>query len=332
MLSRETAIRQALSDLEARHVENTQEEERRRLEVAKNFPQIEEKVQERQGLLKSGLQMAFQSPQEAGQISQRMREKTQALNTEIRKMLGEAGLPEDYLQPVYTCPLCRDTGYVGEPVHELCSCMRSRILAIQYRDEGMQILQRQNFDAFDDSVFPDTPVPGKKDTQRQYMKKAAQFCRKYADGFENARDRGLVITGASGLGKTFLMNCICQRLLEKGHGVVILSAYRLAELLRMYQYDGSGAEQVQDLLSADLLAVDDLGSEPQSRNITGSGIYYIVSERMNAGKALLVTTNCDPDALYERYGDRIAARLCDPSRMQVLSLYGEDVRRFLRRS
>ena len=98
--------------------------------------------------------------------------------------------------------------------------------------------------------------------------------------------------------------------------------------MRAYQFDGKGTEQVQDILNCDLLAIDDLGSEPMIRGVTISSLYYIVSERNNANRAILVTTNCDSDLLYEKYDDRIAARLTAPSRMNVIEFVGKDVRRF----
>ena len=64
------------------------------------------------------------------------------------------------------------------------------------------------------------------------------------------------------------------------------------------------------------------------RGVTISALYHIISERRNANRAIVVTTNCDSDQLYEKYDDRIAARLTDPSRMSVIEFAGVDVRRF----
>ena len=183
-------------------------------------------------------------------------------------------------------------------------------------------------DTFDESIFPDTPIEGKKQSQRGYIRKFREFCENYANQFKPKEGKGLLLSGRSGLGKTFLMNCVAQRVLERGYSVVVISAYKLVELMRAYQFDGKGTEQVQDILNCDLLAIDDLGSEPMIRGVTISSLYYIVSERNNANRAILVTTNCDSDLLYEKYDDRIAARLTAPSRMNVIEFVGTDVRRF----
>ena len=89
-------------------------------------------------------------------------------------------------------------------------------------------------------------------------------------------------------------------------------------------------EQVQDILTCDLLAIDDLGSEPMMRGVTVGSIYHVISERHNASRPMILSTNCSVQQLYEKYEDRIAARLCDQSRMTIIEFVGTDVRRFAR--
>lgn len=329
MLSRENVMREALSELEAQRAANMREESARRETAQGKSPAIAALLARRQSLLFSGMREAFASPAKAKEISSSMQREMEQLNASLRRELKACGLPEDYLQPVYRCPLCRDTGYVGEPVHEPCVCLKRAVLNKLYENEGLQGLRQQNFAAFDELVFPDVPIEGRKNTQRGYMRRIRDLCEQYADAFEPGSGKGMLLYGASGLGKTFLMNCIAQRVLERGYSVVVISAYKLTEVLRRYQFSGEGAEQVQDLLGCDLLAIDDLGSEPMLRGVTVGGIYHVVSERHNAGRSLVVTTNCSVQQLYEKYEDRIAARLCDQGRMRIIEFSGVDVRRFV---
>ena len=201
-------------------------------------------------------------------------------------------------------------------------------MAKLYQNEGLQGLERENFSTFNEQIFPDDPIEGRKNSQRGYIKRIRAYCETYADQFDPREGKGLLFSGTSGLGKTFLMNCVAQRVLERGYSVVIISAYKLIEIMRRYQFEGEQAERVQDILSCDLLCIDDLGSEPMLRNITVSSLYHIINERRNANRSLLVTTNLNSDALYELYDDRIGARLTDPSRMKVIPFVGTDVRRF----
>lgn len=328
MLSRENVTREALSALEAQRAQNLTEEKRRREEAAGKSPEIARLMEKRQQVFFGGMRGAFSAPANAAEISAKMKSEMECINADIRRALVQAGFPEDYLQPVYRCSICRDTGYVGEPVHEQCQCLKRAVMNRLYQAEGLQGLERENFDVFDEDIFPDTPIEGRKTSQRAFIRKCREFCENYADTFKSDEGKGLLLCGKSGLGKTFLMNCVAQRVLERGYSVVVVSAYKLIEAMRRYQFGEDGIEQVQDMLTCDLLCIDDLGSEPMLRGVTVSSIYHIINERRNAGRSVVVTTNCDSDQLYEKYDDRIGARLTDPSRMKVIPFVGVDVRRF----
>ena len=209
----------------------------------------------------------------------------------------------------------------------MCACLKRAVMNRLYQSEGLQGLERENFAAFDESIFPDIPIEGRKSTQRGYINKIRKRCEEYADSFDTGEGKGLLLCGKSGLGKTFLMNCVAQRVLERGFSVVVISAYKLIETMRRFQFGEDGSEQVQDMLACDLLCIDDLGSEPMLRGITVSSLYHIINERRNANRAIVVTTNLSPEQLDNTYDQRIGARLYDTSRMQIFEFIGEDVRR-----
>ena len=327
MMSREAAMREALSELEAQRALNFAEDRRRRAEVSDKSPEAAALLAERGTLLSRGVQEAFARPGEAQAISGALTRRLSEIGEALRKELRGLSLPEDYLQPVCRCPVCRDAGYVGELLREPCACLRAAVLRKLFMEDGLHGLAGQNFGTFDEAVFPDEPVPGQKQTQRGYMRIIRERCERYAAEFRAGEGKGLLFYGETGVGKTFLLNCVAQRVLEGGHTVVFAGAYRLTEILRQNQFDGSRGDLVNDFLTCDLLCIDDLGSEPMRREATVSGLYYILNERANGGRAVAVSANCSPQQLYERYGDRVAARLCDPGRMQVLRFTGIDVRR-----
>ncbi len=328
MLSRENVTREALSALEAQRAANLMEEKRRRAEAEAKSPAVAELLAKRQRLFFSGMRGAFAAPDKAKMISENMQLEMERINAELRTALVFCGFAPDYLQPVYRCKECRDTGYVGEPVHEMCGCLKRAVMNRLYQAEGLQGLERENFSVFDETIFPDEPIEGRKTSQRAFIKKCRQYCEEYADTFAAGEGKGLLLCGRSGLGKTFLMNCVAQRVLERGYSVVVISAYKLIEAMRRFQFGEDGIEQVQDMLACDLLCIDDLGSEPMLRGVTVSSLYHIVNERRNANRSTVITTNLDSELLYEKYDDRIAARLTDPSRMKVIPFVGVDVRRF----
>ena len=42
-----------------------------------------------------------------------LKEELEILRSSKKNLLVSAGFPEDYLEPVYECPDCKDTGYIG---------------------------------------------------------------------------------------------------------------------------------------------------------------------------------------------------------------------------
>ena len=49
-------------------------------------------------------------------------------------LLKEHGFPPDYLEPVYHCASCRDTGYVTSPegLKEKCTCFKQQEISLLY--------------------------------------------------------------------------------------------------------------------------------------------------------------------------------------------------------
>jgi DNA replication protein DnaC len=114
-----------------RRAENERIEESRKREIAEKYPEIYALVREREQLVFGTLRQILNHQTREENLPEKMR----SLSEQIRRKLKEAGLPENYLEPVYRCPLCRDTGYTGEPVREMCACMkeaRQRKMQTQY--------------------------------------------------------------------------------------------------------------------------------------------------------------------------------------------------------
>lgn len=326
-MQRENVLREVLAQYENQRLENHREEERRRAEVAEKSPRIAALLKEREEGFYARMRAAFRSPQNAQQTAEQLEADLKRINAALREALVKLGYDEEYLQPVYRCKLCRDTGYVGEPIHEQCACLRRRVLEGMLRDENLRGLERENFATYDASVYPDTVVPEIGRTQRAYMERVRAVCERYANNFPKNEKPNLLFCGKSGLGKTFLMNCIAERVLERGYGVMRLTAYRLIEIMRRYHYNGEDAQLVEEMRGCDLLLLDDLGAEPMIENVTINYLYYLINERLCAGKAIIVSTNFMPDELREAYTERVSSRLMDQRNTQVLHFVGTDVRR-----
>ena len=326
MTSKEMAVRAALQELETLRASNYEEEQRRRRAFLEKSPLAADLMQQREIILEGGIKRAFQNPNNAAQIAANLSTEIDQINKRLRQELTSQGFPEDWLQPVHQCEACGDTGYVGDLVKEPCICLKQKAMNWLYKQEGLEGLLDENFETFDERVFPDIPQEGQKRSQREYMNLVRARCKSFADSFIENDGSSVLLYGETGVGKTFLMNCIAQRVLSRGYSVVFISAYRIAEILREYQFDGSETDLVNELLTCDLLCIDDLGAEPLYRGNTISGLYYVVNERYRADRSMVITTNCSIPQMYERYGDRIAARVCNPGKTQIFHLPGIDIR------
>ena len=248
------------------------------------------------------------------------------MNKRIADLLRQSGFPADYLDPVYRCKQCRDTGYVGEPIREMCPCLRSAFYARLYREVGLGEKAEQSFAAFDPNVFSDQPLPGKKYSQRQLMDMLRHQCEQYAEKYPNAATMDLLLMGQSGLGKTYLMHAIAKRLLERGFNVMMISAYRFLDVARRAYFSGK-QEEMDTLMDTDVLMIDDMGVEPLMENITIVQWFNLINERQLRGKGTVISTNLNVEELRRRYTERITSRLLDGKQCMLLQFLGDDVRR-----
>ncbi|MEL7604014.1 MAG: ATP-binding protein [Bacillota bacterium] len=252
------------------------------------------------------------NPEEAALAAQSLLSE---LDKEERALLRAVGLPENHLTLHYRCELCQDTGYVGAPRRMPCICMQKRLLA-QARATS-QIDERETFETFDSAIYP-------TDTQRRQMLAARRVAEQYAQSFPHTGTHNLLLLGSSGLGKTFLINSIAARVLSRGFPLHKITAYTMFEhLLAGIRRNADGAAP---FLTAPMLLIDDLGTEPMMQNITLEYLFSILNERRNGALHTVVASNLTVDKLQERYGERVFSRLVSADDTQLLQLTGENLR------
>lgn len=312
-----------LNEYAAQRDRNHAEEQRRMDQALRSCPNLAVLLQQRQNMIFGGVRAVLQNSASPDDLPLRM----DRLNRMIAAELTAAGLPENQLEPVYRCPICKDTGYTGEPIREMCSCLRAAYDARLYQQVGLRDPENQSFEHFDPSLFPTAPMEALHGaSQRQMMTVFRKKTEEYANNYPDVPARDLLLTGASGLGKTFLMHCIAKRLLDRGQSVMLISAYRFLEFARK-AYLGHGDEEMQALLRADVLMMDDLGSEPLMENITINSLFNLLNERRADCLGTIFSTNLSLKELRERYSERITSRLLDAQQCTVFHFVGDDVRR-----
>lgn len=245
------------------------------------------------------------------------RSKLLALKERQAALLESLSKPAGYLEPVFTCSLCKDTGYIGK---NKCECFKKRELEILFRDSNLKnMVGSFTFEDFDLSLYSESDidnVTGK--TSRDYARTALAAARELVDDFERAPGN-LFIYGNTGLGKTFLSTCIASALIKTTHSVVYVTATELMNKLNTFDDDVDASP----LLECDLLIIDDLGTEYKSQ-VSLSKLFYCLNERLLRRKSCVISTNLDLKAIRDYYSERIFSRII--SNYKIIKLFGKDIR------
>ena len=250
-----------------------------------------------------------------------------ALSETKAKLLKEHGFAEDYLSMRYHCRECQDTGYKE---HEMCSCMRAKIIQILYEQSNLkELVDKENFSTFRTDLYPDDLID--KNTglsARQNIIDTLNTCREFVNNFHEG-SQNLFIYGAAGVGKTFLINCIAKELIDSSCSVIYMSAVRFFEVLADASFNkgvnlSTYESTVQrDLYDCDLLIIDDLGTEV-ANSFTASALFQCINERFNRKKSVIISTNLPLSSLRDLYSDRVFSRIA--SNYKLLKIFGKDLR------
>jgi DNA replication protein DnaC len=225
-------------------------------------------------------------------------------------LLTDAGFPADYLDPIYTCPDCHDTGYCDG---RKCHCFRQAIINTVYAQSNIRsILERENFDNFSYDYYPADEINSTTGLSAlMTAQNAVRDCRLFIDDFDN-KPKNLFFYGKTGVGKTFLSNCVARELLDSGYSVIYFTAFQLFDILSkgVFEKDSDAIDTHRNIFDCDLLVIDDLGTE-LSNAFTTSQLFLCVNERLLRGKSTIISTNLGLNQIVEVYSERTFSRICD---------------------
>lgn len=245
-----------------------------------------------------------------------------AADTALELATQEAGYAPDAFRPVFRCPRCSDTGMCGGVP---CACVAE--VARRLRREEINAaspLGLCRFDTFTIDRYADTVEPELGITAREYMGKLLHYCEGYAQKF-SGKSPSLLFTGSSGLGKTHLALAIADAVLDGGHDVLYTSSAALAARLGREHFDHDGGDEwLNACQEADLLILDDLGTE-YITPLTISVLYELINARMLTERPTVYTTNItDQSVFMARYTEKVASRMLGGCKL--FKFFGTDQR------
>lgn len=311
----------ALDILSQIRSDNTKIKLKRYEEVKRQIPQIAEIDRKRTDLIsKLSFILSLDADNKSDMIDELNKENSE-VQTAAKKLLIDNGYPNDYLDDIYSCSKCRDTGFTN---FEMCSCLKQIIHRIKSAKLSESLpMGNICFDNFNLDNYSNTPKPELKGlSPRAIMQKNYDYCKQYAEDFGTLSD-SIFMSGGTGLGKTHLSLSIAKAVISKGYSAVYGSVPDLLRRVENAHFGKSNeADALDTLKTVDLLVLDDLGAEFSSPFYI-SALYDIINARLSYHKPLIVSTNLTFSELIKRYEDRIASRLLS---MNHLTFKGSDIR------
>lgn len=292
-----------------------------------HFDEVNEKIPEigeiNSQLAKTGLELlnVIKSGEDVSGKLQSMKEKNLQAQALIRRLLQQNGYPPDYLEIRYTCEKCADNGFTG---NKMCSCLKNLTakLSTESMNEDSQI-NLCSFDTFSLNYYRGDNAEETAD-YRETMSRILRYCKIYASGF-SLSSRNILMFGKTGLGKTHLSLAIANEVMQNGFNVLYDSAVNYLRKIEREHFgrDSGNVDTLEMLLSADLLILDDLGSEYDTPFYI-STMYNIINTRINRGIPTIISTNLNHEGIQEKYDDRIVSRLF--AVYDCLEFAGKDIR------
>jgi DNA replication protein DnaC len=315
---------QILRDYDSRMLRNKHDLDKRREEAFSLIPELKELEEEMISISAQSGRMALRGDDSGLNM---LKAKSLELKARQIELLVSNHLPADYLEMHYQCTKCKDTGYIG---NEKCNCFKQAIADLMYSDSNIKsILAHENFSKFSFRYYSDDYVDETLGlSPLSNMQKVVAVCKNFIKHFDKVHGN-LLLLGNTGVGKTFLANCIAKELLDRGYTVIYLTAFRLFDILEKYKFgkdeDSSyhASTQFDYILDCDLLIIDDLGTE-LNNSFTNSQLYLIINERLLRQKSTIISTNLSLTNINNNYGERIFSRIA--SSYSVQRIIGEDIR------
>lgn len=307
---------EAMEVLKQRRDKNKLIEKQRREEISVKLPQLKEIEDElartMRDLVNSVINKSGADTQ--NEIIQRNR----GLMERFNKTLTDNGYPEDYLEPVYHCAKCKDTGNTGNEWCE-CFCRLSNEFAAAKLNENAP-LERCTFERFDIKRYSDKAPDGEL-SPRKIMEDNLKCCEKFTKDFDGTGS-GFLMYGGTGLGKTHLSLAVANELIAKGFCVLYGSCAELVRKINNEQFGKSQGNTLELATGCDLLILDDLGAE-HITDWSVSILYEIINTRINRRLPMIVNTNYSIEDIKTFYQDRLSSRLFS---MKILLFAGDDNR------
>ena len=264
----------------------------------------------------------------ADEISDLMQKEIHELKLKKSELLKKHGLSIDVFDVPYECDICKDTGIIDG---DKCQCYKQKIKKFMANASSKisnmpADFENINFKNADFSFYSkdiDKSVGvSPYDNAKNIYRICHNFCKDFGKEYDN-----LYIYGPAGVGKTHLTSCIVAELINKGHGVIYQTSYKLFKFLEDCHFGRSNIENSEMLKNSiydcELLIIDDFGTE-FINSYTQSALFDLLNTRLLEKRATIINSNLNLNDVRSTYTDRISSRIM--GEFTLLKFVGDDIR------
>ncbi len=261
-----------------------------------------------------------------------LQNKINNLKKEKEQILQSLNIDNNFFKPSFECSICEDTGYVQDGYNfNLCNCIKQKLFDLEYNKSNISNLAKDNFANFNFNLYSDKvdeKLYSSNLSPRDNIKNIKEIADSFVNNFDNATEKNLLLLGNTGLGKTFLSNCIANELLKQGKTVLYQTAPVMLDTIIDYRFNKPGTTNIYDnILDVDLLIIDDLGTECMN-SMKFSELFNVINTRLlnqnNHITKTIISTNLNLKELSEKYDERIFSRFV--GFYNICRFFGEDIR------
>lgn len=270
-------------------------------------------------------------------VSEELSGKLEELKEKKELLLVENGYPSTYLEPVYLCPKCKDTGLIDHgSFTEKCFCYKQILIDYIFNQSNLKLAQIENFSTFNENYYPDKINEeryGIKKSPREQILGIKEKCQAFINNFDSKDEKNLFFSGPAGVGKTFMANCIAYELMNQGRTVLYQSAPVLFDIIAEHKMKSLKYGEWEDkfyknIFNVDLLIIDDLGTESQTASRYAELLNILNIRQANnliRPCKTIISSNIEINSIYDYYTERVASRIIGS--FSIFRFAGEDIRK-----
>lgn len=312
-----------MREYDAIRTKNQAEHKKIKENIYYHFPKIKEIDDNLSVISLKACKSMLNSGSSHSDIMAKLKSDTEKLVAEKNLILQSAGMSPDCMEEIYNCPVCKDKGSYD---NKWCECYYAKLQKLMQKKSNISAEKMHGFESYDISIYSDKIDEVYGISPRDNAKNNYEIALRYINSASNV-SKQMLLYGSTGLGKTFLSECIAKEFIKKGRDVYYTSAPRLFSIFEDYKFGrntSSEARRIIDYISTvDLLIIDDLGTEFRTQYID-SILFDIINSRTNENKNLIISTNLTTSQIEETYSQRISSRII--GNFEMMLFFGNDLR------